>query len=77
MKLRNSLDAAKQVLTEAAETERFSDLSDAERLTWMLERAFVLGLAAARASPARPAMSRQTKASHRMRRRPCASMSDQ
>jgi hypothetical protein len=35
--------AAKQVLTEAADAPYFLGLSDAERLIWMLEKAFELG----------------------------------
>jgi hypothetical protein len=35
--------AAKQVLTEAANAPHFFDSSDAERLIWMLERAFDIG----------------------------------
>ena len=32
-----------RVLNEASNAEHFFDLSDAERLAWMVERAFVLG----------------------------------
>lgn len=35
--------AIRRVLKEAGEHERFFDLSDAERLTWMLGRAYQLG----------------------------------
>jgi len=33
----------KQVLAEAAEAPHFFDLSDAQRLSWMIERAYTLG----------------------------------
>jgi hypothetical protein len=39
-----SVQAVRQVLVEAAKYERFFDLSDAERLNWMIARAFQLGL---------------------------------
>jgi hypothetical protein len=39
----SSQNAVGQVLKEAGEHDRFFDLSDAERLTWMIERAFALG----------------------------------
>jgi hypothetical protein len=38
-----SRNAVRQVLKEASEHHRFFDFSEAERLTWMIERAFVLG----------------------------------
>ena len=38
-----SREAARRVLAEAADTPRFLDLCEAERLIWMLERAFALG----------------------------------
>ncbi len=38
-----SRNAVRQVLKEAAEHERFFDLSDAERLKWMIALAFQLG----------------------------------
>jgi hypothetical protein len=36
-------DAIRQVLTEAANAPHFFDLSDAERLNWMIARGFELG----------------------------------
>lgn len=36
-------DAVRQVLKEAAQTAKFFNLSDAERLNWMIERAYRLG----------------------------------
>ncbi|HZL38111.1 MAG TPA: hypothetical protein VFC78_22535 [Tepidisphaeraceae bacterium] len=38
-----SQQAVRQVLKEAGEHDRFFDFSDAERLTWMIERAYELG----------------------------------
>jgi hypothetical protein len=38
-------DAVRKVLKEAGEHEHFFDFSDAERLTWMIERAYKLGRA--------------------------------
>ena len=35
---------ARQVLAEAAEAEKFSDLNDAERLLWMIRRAVQKGM---------------------------------
>jgi hypothetical protein len=43
MKPEDPCEAAKQVLREAAQTERFFDLTEAGRLIWMLERAFSSG----------------------------------
>jgi len=40
-----AMKVAKQVLTEAADTEHFFDMSDGERLLWMLARSFEIGLA--------------------------------
>ena len=42
-----SYEAVGQVLKEAAEHEHFFDLSDAERLTWMIQRAYEMGRTAA------------------------------
>ena len=39
----DKLDAIRQVLIEAAQAPNLFDLSDAERLDWMIERAFVIG----------------------------------
>ncbi len=36
-------EAVRQVLSEAGDAPHFFDLSDAERLSWMIARAFVLG----------------------------------
>lgn len=41
-----SQSAVRQVLKEAGEHDRFFDLSDAERLAWMIERAYELGRSA-------------------------------
>ena len=43
----------KRVLVEAADAPRFFEWSDAQRLNWMIARAFELGRATAKASPAR------------------------
>lgn len=40
-------DAVRQVLKEAAEHDRFFDYSDAERLAWMIRRAYELGRSSA------------------------------
>jgi hypothetical protein len=44
-------DVIRRVLKAAANTPNFFDLSDAERLNWMIAQAFILGqLSAARAT---------------------------
>jgi hypothetical protein len=40
---RETLDAIRQVLVEATCEPHFFDLSDAERLNWMIARAFQIG----------------------------------
>ncbi len=40
--------AAKRVLAEAAESDAYWDLSDGEKLVWLLERAFELGVRSAK-----------------------------
>jgi hypothetical protein len=39
-------EAVRQVLNEAAQHEHFFDFSDAERLNWMIARAYELGRSA-------------------------------
>lgn len=38
---------AKQVLRDAGLSEHYWNLSDAEKLTWLIERAYTIGVAAA------------------------------
>jgi hypothetical protein len=56
----NSTQAVKQVLAEAAEASQCANSSEAERLVWMLERAFMLGVGATRAGEPRPGTSRDS-----------------
>jgi hypothetical protein len=44
---RDAMDAVRQVLNEAGDTPHFFDLSDCERLNWMIARGFELGKRAA------------------------------
>ncbi len=44
----NAHDAVRRVLVEAAAAENFFDLSDAQRLEWMIQRGFKLGRKVAR-----------------------------
>jgi hypothetical protein len=53
--------AAERVLVEAANHEHFFDFSDAERLTWMLERAFEHGVLAASANAATSTLHRSER----------------
>lgn len=55
MSPQESLAAAKQVLADAADAPHLLDLSDAERLIWMLEKAHQLGRAAANTNAERVA----------------------
>jgi len=69
--------AAKRVLEEAPNSPHFFDLSEAERLIWMLERAFMLGVRAAGAGTARPETPRDAAASHQIRARSLGSSPSQ
>jgi hypothetical protein len=69
--------AAKRVLEEAPNTPQFFDLSEAERLIWMLERAFMLGVRAGGAGAKHPEATRQVRASQSIRRQLFGSSSDQ
>ena len=40
---KQAVTAVRQVLSEAGNAPHFFDLSDAERLNWMIARAYVLG----------------------------------
>jgi hypothetical protein len=59
--------AAQRVLEEAPKSPRFLDLTEAERLIWMLERAFVLGMRAAGAGARRPGTQRNSKVANQKR----------
>ena len=60
MQCQNSTQAVKQVLAEAAKGSQFANSSEAERLVWMLERAFMLGVGATGAGEPRPEKSRDS-----------------
>ena len=60
--------AAERVLEEAPKAPHFFDLSEAERLIWMLERAFMLGARAAGAGE-RPDRTEQTDDKNQLRLR--------
>ncbi len=56
----NITNAVRQVLTEASNAVHFMDLSDAERINWMIERAYQLGRNASVGAPrVRPAEATQ------------------
>ena len=62
---RDTRMAVRQVLNEAAEHEHFFDFSDAERLTWMIERAFVIGVRSVNAGAVSGSGVESRKASRR------------
>jgi len=60
----------RRVLSDAANAPHFFDRSDAQRLNWMIERAYELGKDSRQSTPAKPTRRKRRKAKRRAPNRP-------